>query len=106
MEADEIGDTIEAIREEVFDRMISQFIPPESHDEVWDAAGLERALEGEFGVEVPVVRWLGEDDSLAEPGLREKMMDVVYAHFQDKEELVGAEVRRQFVKVLMLSMLG
>src|SRR5690625_6648428 len=77
MEADEIGDTIEAIREEVFDRMISQFIPPESHDEVWDAAGLERALEGEFGIEVPVVRWLEEDDSLAEPGLREKIMDVV-----------------------------
>ncbi|HLS05316.1 MAG TPA: preprotein translocase subunit SecA [Wenzhouxiangella sp.] len=105
MEADEIGDTIEAIREEVFDRMISQFIPPESHDEVWDAAGLERALEGEFGIEVPVVRWLEEDDSLAEPGLREKIMDVVNAHFQDKEELVGAEVMRQFEKALMLSIL-
>src|SRR5690625_536582 len=105
MEADEIGDTIEAVRDEVFDRMISQFIPPESHDEVWDAAGLERALEGEFGIEVPVVRWLEEDDSLAEPGLREKIMDVVNAHFQDKEELVGAEVMRQFEKALMLSIL-
>src|SRR5690625_8015226 len=95
MEADEIGDTIEAIREEVFDRMISQFIPPESHDEVWDAAGLERALEGELGIEGPVVRWGEGDDSLAEPGLRAKNTDVVNGHFHAAEEQEGADGMRQ-----------
>ena len=105
MEADDIGDTIEAIREEVFDRLISQFVPPGSIDEMWDTEGLERALSGEFGIEVPIQHWLEEDEDLAEEGLRKKVMEAVEAHYQDKEEMVGSSVMRQFEKALMLSIL-
>jgi preprotein translocase subunit SecA len=105
MEAEDIKDTIDAIRGEVFDDLISQFIPPESIDEMWDPEGLERALEGDFGIEVPVRRWLDEDADLDEAGLREKIMEVVEAHYQAKEEMTGSEVMRQFEKALMLSVL-
>ncbi len=105
MESDDIKDTIDAVREEVFDDLVSQFIPPESIDEMWDPEGLERALEGDFGIEVPVRRWLDEDADLDEAGLREKIMDKVDAHFEAKEEMTGSEVMRQFEKALMLSVL-
>ncbi|RFF28750.1 MULTISPECIES: preprotein translocase subunit SecA [unclassified Wenzhouxiangella] len=105
MEADDIKDTIDSIREEVFDRLISRFIPPGSIDEMWDSEGLERALSGEFGIEVPIQRWLEEDDTLAEEGLREKVMEAVEAHYQAKEDMVGSSVMRQFEKALMLSIL-
>jgi preprotein translocase subunit SecA len=105
MEAEDIKDTIDAIRGEVFDDLISQFIPPESIDEMWDPEGLERALEGDFGIEVPVRRWLDEDADLDEAGLREKIMEVVEAHYQAKEEMTGSEVMRQFEKALVLSVL-
>ncbi len=105
MEADDIKDTIDAIRDEVFDNLISQFIPPGSIDEMWDPEGLERALEGEFGIEVPIQRWLEEDHDLAEEGLRRKIMDAVEAHYQAKEDMVGAPVMRQFEQALMLSIL-
>jgi preprotein translocase subunit SecA len=105
MEADDIKDTIDSIREEVFDNLISQFVPPGSIDEMWDTEGLERALEGEFGIEVPIQRWLEEDDDLAEEGLRRKVMEAVEAHYQAKEEMVGSSVMRQFEKALMLSIL-
>ncbi len=105
MEAEDIKDTIDVIREEVFDDLVSQFIPPESIDEMWDPDGLERALEGDFGIAVPVRRWLDEDADLDEAGLRKKIMERVDAHFEAKEEMTGSDVMRQFEKALMLSVL-
>ncbi len=105
MEADEIKDTIEAIRFEVFDKLISQFIPPESIDDMWHPEGLEKALEGDFGIEVPIRDWLEADDDLEESGLRERIMEKVEAHYQAKEEQIGPEVMRHVEKTLMLSIL-
>ena len=105
MEADDVHDTIESIRFEVFDSLISRYIPPQSIDEMWDPEGLERALEGEFGIEVPIRQWLEEDDDLEEEGLRSRIMEKVEAHFQAKENMTGSDVMRQFEKALMLSIL-
>ncbi len=105
MEAEEIKDTIEAIRFEVFDKLISQFIPPESIDDMWDPEGLEKALEGDFGIVMPIRQWLDEDEDLEETGLRERIMDKVEAHYQAKEEQTGPEIMRHVEKTLMLSIL-
>ncbi|MFW5815552.1 MAG: preprotein translocase subunit SecA [Wenzhouxiangella sp.] len=105
MEADDIKDLIDSIREETFDSLVSRYIPPGSIDEMWDPEGLEKALEGEFGIEVPIRDWLEADADLDEAGLRERIMETVNAHFRAKEEMTGSEVMRQFEKALMLSIL-
>ncbi|NDY96680.1 preprotein translocase subunit SecA [Wenzhouxiangella limi] len=105
MEADDIKDLIDSIREETFDALISRYIPPESIDEMWDPEGLEKALEGEFGIDVPIREWLEADSDLDEAGLRERIMETVNNHFRAKEEMTGSEVMRQFEKALMLSIL-
>ncbi len=105
MEADDIKDLIDSIREETFDSLISRYIPPQSIDEMWDPEGLEKALDGEFGIEVPIREWLEADAELDEAGLRERIMETVNGHFRAKEEMTGSEVMRQFEKALMLSIL-
>ena len=105
MEADDVQETIESIRFEVFDDLISRYIPPQSIDEMWDPEGLEKALDGDFGIQVPIRQWLDEDDDLDESGLRERIIERVEAHFTAKEELTGSSVMRQFEKALMLSIL-
>ena len=105
MEADDVHDTIEAIRGEVFDELISRYIPPQSVDDLWDPEGLEKALEGDFGIDVPIRRWLDEDEDLEEGGLRERIIEAVEVHYRAKEEMTGSEVMRQFEKALMLSIL-
>jgi preprotein translocase subunit SecA len=104
MEADEIGETMAQMRDDTFHDVISQFIPPGSIDEQWDAPGLETALEGEFGVEIPVQKWIEEED-INEEVIRERAIDAVEAHFAEKEELTGPEVMRHFEKALMLNVL-
>jgi preprotein translocase subunit SecA len=105
MEAEEVQDTIREMRDEVFDREISRFIPPDSIDEQWDAAGLEKALEGEFGIEIPIRAWLEKDHQLHESTLRERIFQRVDEHFDAKEAATGPEVMRHFEKALMLNVL-
>jgi preprotein translocase subunit SecA len=42
MEAEEIGETIAEMREEVFVEVINRYIPPGSIDEQWDVPGWKR----------------------------------------------------------------
>jgi len=105
MEAEEIGETILEMRHDVFHDVIDQFIPPGSIDEQWEVPALEKALEGEFGVQVPVSQWLSEDEQVHEEVLRERIIEAVDAHFLAKEEQTGASVMRHFEKALMLNVL-
>ena len=105
MEADDVHDYIEEMRDEVFNSLISRYIPPESIAEMWDVEGLEKALEGEFGIEVPIRKWLEEDDELAEVELRKRILERIEAHFEVKEEQTGASVMRSFEKAVMLNVL-
>ena len=41
LEADDISSMIETIREDVFNSVIDQYIPPQSIEEMWDVEGLE-----------------------------------------------------------------
>ncbi|MDJ0655335.1 MAG: preprotein translocase subunit SecA [Xanthomonadales bacterium] len=105
MEADEIGETVADIRRDVFDDTINQYIAPGSIDEQWDVSGLERALEGEYGIKLEIQQWLDEDDDLEEEGLRNKIHAAVDDFFAAKEEQTGPEVMRNFEKAVMLHVL-
>jgi preprotein translocase subunit SecA len=104
-EAEEIGDTVVDMRHDVFTEVINRYIPPGSIDEQWDVPTLEKALEGEFGISPPVSEWLEEDESIHEEVLRERILEAVDEHFDQKEELTGPEVMRHFEKALMLNVL-
>ncbi|RLK48572.1 protein translocase subunit secA [Alkalispirillum mobile] len=105
LEAEDISETVDAMRNDVIDSVISEFIPPGSIDEQWDVRGLEETLEADFGLKLPVQQWLDEDDSLHEETLRERIHHEVEAHYRSKEEQAGSEVLRQFEKAVMLQVL-
>ena len=105
MEAEEIGETIEEMRHDVFSDVVSQFVPPGSIDEQWEIPALENALAGEFGISIPISEWLVEDEAIHEEVLRQRVVDEVDKHFKTKEELTGTQVMRHFEKALMLNVL-
>jgi len=105
MEADDVHDYIEEMREEVFHDLVSRYIPPQSIEDMWDAEGLEKSLEGEFGIDAPIRDWLHADEDLAEEGIRERVMERVQAHFAAKEAETGTDVMRHFEKAVMLNVL-
>ena len=104
LELDDISETIAAIRHDVVDGLVSGFIPPMSLEEQWDGPGLERQLEADFAVRLPLQQWLDEDDSLHEEALRERIRQEVTAAYEVKCEQVGPDMRK-IEKQIMLQVL-
>ena len=102
MASDDISDTIEAVRAEVVNDIISDHIPPQSLAEQWDIPGLEESIKREFNTEMPVQQWLDEDEGLYEETLRERILNQLLDEYKAKEEQVGVEGMRTFEKQVML----
>ena len=91
-----------SVRQDVVESVINQYIPPQSLDEMWDIPGLEARFRKDFAIDMPIAKWLADDNKLFEEKLRERIQDVVEKTYQLKEEMVGAPVLRQFEKAVML----
>ncbi|UAK72002.1 preprotein translocase subunit SecA [Aeromonas enteropelogenes] len=105
LDTDDISETIHVIRDDVYNNVIDEYIPPQSLEEMWDVAGLEARLKGDFSLDLPLVKWLEEDDKLYEEKLRERILDEARKLYAHKEELVGTAVLRNFEKAVMLQTL-
>lgn len=101
----DISETIIAIREDVINAVISEYVPPQSLAELWDLKGLEERLRGDFHMELSLQQWLDEEEHFHEEVLRERILEALVKAYQEKEEMVGPEVLRRFEKSIMLQSL-
>ena len=104
LQEDDISETIQAIRADVVNDVISEYLPPMSVEEQWDIPGLERHLESEFSVQLPLQQWLDEDNGLAEEGLRDRVVEAITAAYEEKADEVGPDMRK-IEKQIMLQVL-
>ena len=102
-EAD-ISATISAIRKDVINEAINAYIPPMSVEEQWDVPGLERQLEAEFALRLPLAQWLEEDERLHEEAIRERVAQAIGQAYEAKSASVGPDMRR-IEKQIMLQVL-
>ena len=100
----DVSETITQIRSDVVNDAIDGFVPPMSVEEQWDISGLERQMEVEFGVMLPIAAWLEEDKTMHEESMRERLVESVQVAYDEKSELVGPGMR-QLEKQIMLQVL-
>jgi preprotein translocase subunit SecA len=105
MDSTDISETIAAMRDDVLDRTISDYITPGSMEEQWDVPALEKALVAEFQIELPLADMLDQDKYLDENGLRERVFEAAKQLYQPKVERVGAEVMHNYERLIMLQSL-
>ncbi len=105
MDADDIRDSVIAIREEVVEAVIEQYIPRGSLEDQWDAEGLSHALEADFGLRLDVAGWLKDDKSLNDEGIRERCTAAPQKNYEEKEEAIGPKLMRHVEKEVMLKQL-
>ena len=101
---DDISDVITNVRDDVVNSTISAFIPPESLEEQWDIAGLEKALATEFVATLPVQKWLDEDQRFDEDQLRERIVERVQTAYEERYAHVGSAMR-EIERQIMLQLL-
>ncbi len=91
---EDISPMLEAIRADVVSSIVAEYIPPQSIEEQWDIAGLEKRMESEFAVSAPVQTWLDADDSLHEDSLRERLIELVSTAYNEKCAGLGIDMRK------------
>ncbi|AYM93492.1 preprotein translocase subunit SecA [Serratia sp. T13T92] len=105
LDVSDVSETINSIREDVFKTTIDSYIPPQSLEEMWDVKGLEERLKNDFDLDMPISEWLDKEPELHEETLRERIMAKAKEDYLRKEEVVGAEMMRNFEKGVMLQTL-
>lgn len=105
MQADDISDSIAAIRDDVMTGIVDEYVPPQSLEEQWDVSGLEQRLKQDFGLSLPLQQWLEEDEALHEETLRENILNYARAHYQEKFATIDPQALHNFEKSVMLQQL-
>ncbi|MBE7526010.1 MAG: preprotein translocase subunit SecA [Gammaproteobacteria bacterium] len=101
----DISETITAIRENVLTDLFNSYIPPQSVEEQWDVAGLEKALAAEYQLHFSLHKWLEDDPGLHEESLCQRIIDFANDHYQAKVVQIGAEIMHHYERVVMLQIL-
>jgi preprotein translocase subunit SecA len=105
MAAKEISDIITMIREDVLNKLMTQYIPPRTMMEQWNTKGLEEHLQQEFMVQIPLRQMLDEDYKLQESSLRAEVIRIMEKSHKDKEQQITKQVMQHFEKSVMLQVL-
>ncbi|MBX3704507.1 MAG: preprotein translocase subunit SecA [Steroidobacteraceae bacterium] len=105
MSTDDIGGVIRDVRTEVVQGLVDQYIPPDSVEEQWDVAGLEQAVERDFGVRTGLAAWLAEDPSRQGQEAADRLLTAIEAAYEEKVQQVGAPVMRHLERAVMLQQL-
>lgn len=105
LEATDVSETIQAMREDVINQLVASHIPAGSVEEQWDVPGLEKSLVGETGLDLPLQKMLEDNPDLHEETLRDRIQTAAQEAYQAKEVLATPEVVRQFEREVMLRVL-
>jgi preprotein translocase subunit SecA len=105
MAAEDIAETIQALRAEVVSGLAQQFVPAESAEDHWNLQGLREAIQRDFGIDTPVREWLDADKSRTPAMLEQHLIETLDQAYRDKEALVGAPDLRRIERTLMLQMI-
>ncbi|HEY9446373.1 MAG TPA: SEC-C metal-binding domain-containing protein, partial [Burkholderiales bacterium] len=105
LQSEDVSQTITAMRGDVVEGYLNQYITPGSLEEQWDIPGLMRTLEAELQLELPIDAWLKQDTELEEDELRRRIVDAAHAHYQAKIAPVEPGAMRQYERAIMLQSL-
>jgi preprotein translocase subunit SecA len=82
--------------------LVRMYVPAESVEEQWDVATLEKTLNDDWQIELPLQKQVTESSSITDEELVAAVVQAANATFQAKVDLVGAENFIQFERMVLL----
>ncbi|CAM4427404.1 MAG: Protein translocase subunit SecA [Legionellaceae bacterium] len=103
--ADDIKETINAIRNDVIEDVFHRYIPQQSLEEQWDIKGLEQILATDFGLHYSLQSQLDKNEAIDQETLKNYIKEALEKAYQEKEANIGLSIMGQLEKSLMLQTL-
>ena len=105
LRAGNITEAIKNMRLDVVEEVFRSNIPVNSIEEQWRVTDLEQSLSNEFGIVLPVQKWLDDDDQIDDGAILGKIIEHFEQEYQGKVDLLGEEIISRYEKDLMLMVL-
>ncbi len=105
LEAQDVKDNIDGIREDVISAAIERFVPANTMHEQWDLPGLETMLASDFNMQVGVQGFVGDREDMDEDDVSGFVTGEVARLVAEREEQLGSETMRMLEKHFMLNVL-
>ena len=102
LDARDLAEMIDAMRDDCLADVVRQYVPADSVEEQWDLPGLEKALAGEWQLELALQQEVAGSESITDEEILEKVLQAAKAQFDAKVELVGRENFMQFERAVLL----
>ena len=105
LHSESISEAIANMRRDVLIAIFRGHVPPGSLEEQWDIEGLEQVLGSDFGVSLPLQRWLDEEDEITDEDIEGR----IHGHFEkvygEKADQIGEELMVRLEKEITLMIL-
>lgn len=105
MEAEEVTDTVDAMREDAVETLMAGYVVPGSLDESWDLEGASTEIKEKFDLEIDLKAHLEQEPDADEDDLNEFATEKLAEKYKQTEELAGSETLRRFEKFVLLKTL-
>ncbi len=105
MESESVQEVVTGIRQDVVAGIVARFVPPDSVDEMWNLAGLEKEVLTEFGVGMDLQKLVREQEEIDSAGIAEHVQEAFDRLFREKEAMIGSEMMRTLERHVMLTVL-
>ena len=102
LDATELDEQIKSLREGSFTDLARQYVPEESVEEQWDLVGLERVLQDEWQIELPLRETVAAATAITDEEILEMVLAAANNAFKVKLEAVGVENFVPFERVVLL----
>ncbi|MEK7948629.1 preprotein translocase subunit SecA [Pigmentiphaga sp. YJ18] len=102
LEAPSIADVVANLRVATFTETFRGYVPEDSVEEQWDVPGLQKALELEWQVELPLAEMVEAEPNLTDDDLLERVLKASADAYDAKVTLVGIEMWGQFERSILL----
>jgi preprotein translocase subunit SecA len=105
LEAQSVAETIDNLRQGAFTDLVAKYVPEGSVEEQWDIDALQKALESDWQLNVPLTDYLRDAKSVSEEDILEQVLQAAQAAYQQKVEAVGEESWSGFERSIMLQVI-
>jgi len=105
LRAGNIAEAIKNMRLDVVEGVFRSNIPVNSIEEQWRVSELEQSLSNEFGIVLPIQKWLDDDAQIDDGAILGKIVEHFQQEYQGKVDLLGEEIISRYEKDLMLMVL-
>ncbi|MCA2999320.1 MAG: preprotein translocase subunit SecA [Rhodocyclaceae bacterium] len=105
LDADDISETITAMRNDVLAQTIHAYIPPETLEEQWDVPAATAALKNDFGIDAPLAQWLASDEEIDTETVVKRVLTNATDEYNTKFANVDKALLHQYERSVMLQSL-